>query len=128
MVMIPPAPPHLLPAGLQAMVHNQGSVRQAQKREIGAEAIVGQRLLFTICHQTGCSAENELPPAMLEGMKKSDIVLIRVPHPSGQWLSAVIPLEGFAGRHVRPPDATTRHSVSSGRSWPRSSAPIRSSR
>ncbi len=53
--------------------------------------------MFTICHQNGCTAENEATPQLVEAMKKGVVMVAYATHVSGQPIPYQVPLVGFKG-------------------------------
>jgi invasion protein IalB len=54
MVMVPPTTGIVMPAGMSVVVYNKEQVEKLEKKEkIDDKTLVGQKLMFTICHQNG---------------------------------------------------------------------------
>jgi invasion protein IalB len=97
MVMIPPTQGIIMPAGINVVVYNKEQVEKLQKKEkLEESSIVGQKLMFTICHQNGCTAENEATPQLVDAMKKGVVMVAFATHVSGQPIPYEVPLTGFA--------------------------------
>ncbi len=97
MVMVPPTTGIVMPAGMSVIVYNKEQVDKLEKKEkIDEKTLVGQKLMFTICHQNGCTAENEATPQLIEAMKKGVVMVAYATHVSGQPIPYQVPLVGFA--------------------------------
>lgn len=96
MVMVPPTTGIVMPAGMSVVVYTKDQVDKLQKKEkIEEKDLVGQKLMFTICHQNGCTAENEATPQLLDAMKKGAVMVAFATHVSGQAIPFEVPLVGF---------------------------------
>lgn len=96
MVMVPPTTGIVMPAGMSVVVYSKDQVDKLQKKEkVEDKDLVGQKLMFTICHQNGCTAENEATPQLLDAMKKGAVMVAFATHVSGQPVPYEIPLVGF---------------------------------
>jgi invasion protein IalB len=96
MVMVPPTTGIVMPAGMSVVVYNKEQVEKLEKKEqLDEKTLVGQKLMFTICHQNGCTAENEATPQLVEAMKKGVVMVAYATHVSGQPIPYQVPLVGF---------------------------------
>lgn len=104
MVMVPPTTGIVMPAGMSVVVYTKEQVEKLQKKEkIEEKDIVGQKLMFTICHQNGCTAENEATPQLVEAMKKGVVMVAFATHVTGQPVPYEVPLVGFGTTMTGPP-------------------------
>ncbi len=96
MVMVPPTTGIVMPAGMSVVVYNKEQIDKLEKKEqLDDKTLVGQKLVFTICHQNGCTAENEATPQLVEAMKKGVVMVAYATHVSGQPIPFQVPLVGF---------------------------------
>jgi len=96
MVMVPPTTGIVMPAGMSVVVYNKDQVDRLEKKEkLDEKTLVGQKLMFTICHQNGCTAENEATPQLVDAMKKGVVMVAYATHVSGQPIPYQVPLVGF---------------------------------
>lgn len=96
MVMVPPTTGIVMPAGMSVVVYNKEQVEKLEKKEkIDDKTLVGQKLMFTICHQNGCTAENEATPQLVDAMKKGVVMVAYATHVTGQPIPYQVPLVGF---------------------------------
>lgn len=96
MVMVPPTTGIVMPAGMSVVVYNKEQVDKLEKKEkLDEKTLVGQKLMFTICHQNGCTAENEATPQLVEAMKKGVVMVAYATNVSGQPIPYQVPLVGF---------------------------------
>lgn len=96
MVMVPPTSGIVMPAGMSVVVYDKDQVAKLEKKEqIDQKTLVGQKLMFTICHQNGCTAENEATPQLVEAMKKGVVMVAYATHVTGQPIPYQVPLVGF---------------------------------
>ncbi len=96
MVMVPPTTGIVMPAGMSVVVYDKDQVAKLEKKEqIDQKTLVGQKLMFTICHQNGCTAENEATPQLVEAMKNGVVMVAYATHVSGQPIPYQVPLVGF---------------------------------
>jgi invasion protein IalB len=104
MVMIPPVQGIIMPAGVSVVVYTREQVEKLQKKErLDEKELIGQKLMFTICHQNGCTAENEATPQLLDAMRKGAVMVAFATHPSGQPIPFEVPLTGFAATFAGKP-------------------------
>ena len=97
MVMVPPTQGIIMPAGMSVVVYTKEQVEKLQKKEkLEENTLVGQKLMFTICHQNGCTAENEATPQLIDAMKKGAVMVAFATHVSGQPIPYEVPLIGFS--------------------------------
>lgn len=97
MVMVPPTTGIVMPAGMSVVVYNKEQVEKLEKKEqLDEKSLVGQKLMFTICHQNGCTAENEATPQLIDAMKKGVVMVAYATHVSGKPIPYQVPLVGFA--------------------------------
>ena len=98
MVMVPPTTGIIMPAGMSVVVYSKDQVDKLQKKEkLEEKDLVGQKLIFTICHQNGCTAENEATPQLIDAMKKGAVMVAFATHVTGQPIPYEVPLVGFQG-------------------------------
>ncbi|MGE0630551.1 MAG: invasion associated locus B family protein, partial [Hyphomicrobiaceae bacterium] len=104
MVMVPPAVGLVLPSGIRVTVYNKEQWDKLNKKEkLDEKTLVRQQLVFTMCHQNGCTAENEATPALLDAMKKGVAMVAEARHPTGRVVAFSIPLTGFAATYAGKP-------------------------
>jgi invasion protein IalB len=97
MVMVPSAVGLTIPTGMKVIVYDKAQWEKAQKKEkIDETKLVAQNLVFTMCHQNGCTAENEATPQLVDAMKKGAVMVALAIHVSGRPVSFQVPLNGFA--------------------------------
>ena len=97
MLMVPSAVGLTIPPGMKVFVYTKEQWEKIQKKEqIDESQVVQQGLLFTMCHQNGCTAENEATPQLIEAMKKGAAMVALAIHVSGRPVSFEVPLTGFA--------------------------------
>ena len=97
MVMVPPTTGIVMPAGMSVVVYSKEQVEKLQKKDkIDEKDLVGQKLVFTICHQNGCTAENEATPQLVDAMKKGAVMVAFATQVTGQPIPFEVPLVGFA--------------------------------
>ena len=96
MVMVPSAVGLTIPSGMRVVVYTKEQWEQVTKKEkIDETKLPTQSLVFTMCHQNGCTAENEATPALLDAMKKGAVLVAVAIHVSGRPISFEVPLNGF---------------------------------
>ncbi len=104
MVMVPPAVGLVLPVGIRVRVYNKEQWEKVTKKEkVDEKTIPTQNLVFTMCHQNGCTAENEATPALIDGMKKGVAMVAEARHPTGRIVAFSIPLTGFSSTNAGKP-------------------------
>lgn len=97
MIMVPSAVGLTIPAGMRVFVYNAEQWEKAKKNEkIDEKLLIQQNLAFTMCHQNGCTAENEATPGLIEAMKNGASMVAMAIHVSGRPISFEVPLNGFA--------------------------------
>ena len=97
MLMVPSAVGLTIPPGMKVFVYTKEEWEKLQKKEAIDESKVAQQsLLFTMCHQNGCTAENEATPQLVEAMKKGAAMVALAIHVTGRPVSFEVPLTGFA--------------------------------
>ena len=96
MIMVPSAVGLTIPTGMRVFVYTKEQWEKVSKKEKVDEATLpSQDLRFTMCHQNGCTAENEATPALLDAMKKGAVLVALAIHVSGRPISFEVPLTGF---------------------------------
>ena len=96
MIMVPSAVGLTIPTGMRVFVYTKEQWEKAQKKEaVDEKTLVTQDLRFTMCHQNGCTAENEATPGLVEAMKKGAAMVAMAIHVSGRPISFEVPLNGF---------------------------------
>ncbi len=97
MIMVPSAVGLTIPAGMRVFVYKADQWEKAKKNEkIDDKTLVQQNLAFTMCHQNGCTAENEATPGLIEAMKTGAAMVAMAIHVSGRPISFEVPLNGFS--------------------------------
>ena len=96
MVMVPSAVGLTIPTGMRVFVYTKEQWELVTKKEkVDETKLPSQDLRFTMCHQNGCTAENEATPALLDAMKKGAVLVALAIHVSGRPVSFEVPLTGF---------------------------------
>lgn len=104
MLMVPSAVGLTIPAGMRVFVYTAEQWEKAKKNErVDEKTLVQQNLAFTMCHQNGCTAENEATPGLLEAMKTGAAMVAMAIHVSGRPISFEVPLNGFAATFAGQP-------------------------
>ncbi len=102
MVMVPLG--MAIPPGLHTKVVSADLWAKAQKNEkIDDSKIAGSKMQFTLCHPAGCTAELEVTPELLGGMKTGGGLLVYAVNAAGQVIVFPIPLTGFTAALDGPP-------------------------
>lgn len=97
MLMVPSAVGLTIPPGMKVFVYTKEQWEKLQKKEkVDEKTVAQQNLLFTMCHQNGCTAENEATPQLVEAMKKGATMVALAIHVTGRPVSFEVPLVGFA--------------------------------
>ncbi len=97
MVMVPSAVGLRIPSGMRVFVYDKAHWTKLQKKEkVDFNTLPSQRLVFTMCHQNGCTAENEATPQLIEAMKGGAVMLVMAIHVSGRPIPFRVPLNGFS--------------------------------
>ena len=118
MVMVPPAVGIVIPAGMRVYVYTKEQLEKLQKKEKFDEAQVAfQDLAFTMCHQNGCTAENEATPRLVKSMQEGAAMMALVRHPSGQMVPFQLPLVGFGPTLAGKPVDNTVYKEQRGKLW-----------
>lgn len=98
MLMIPAAVGLTIPPGMKVFVYSKDQWEKLQKKEkIDETQVVQQSLVFTMCHQNGCTAENEATPQLVKAMKEGAAMVALAIHVTGRPVSFEVPLTGFNG-------------------------------
>lgn len=96
MVMVPPNAGLIMPAGMSVIVYSKEQVEKLQRREkLEEKDLTGQNLMFTVCQQGGCTAENEATPQLVAAMKTGHVMMAYATHVSGQPIPFELSLNGF---------------------------------
>ncbi len=96
MLMVPAAVGLTIPPGMKVFVYTKEEWEKLQKKEqIDESKVAQQSLLFTMCHQNGCTAENEATPQLVAAMKKGAAMVALAIHVTGRPVSFEVPLTGF---------------------------------
>lgn len=110
MVMVPPAVGIVIPAGMRIYVYSKEQLDKLQNKEkIDESQVAFQDLAFTMCHQNGCTAENEATPQLLKAMREGAGMMALVRHPSGQMVPFQMPLVGFSSTLAGKPVDNTEY-------------------
>lgn len=97
MLMVPSAVGLTIPPGMKVFIYDRDQWDKLQKKErIDESKVVQQSLIFTMCHQNGCTAENEATPQLIQAMKTGAAMVALAIHVSGRPVSFEVPLTGFA--------------------------------
>lgn len=118
MVMVPPAVGIVIPAGMRIYVYSKDQLDKLQKKEkVDESQVPFQDLAFTMCHQNGCTAENEATPQLLKAMREGAGMMALVRHPSGQMVPFQLPLVGFATTLAGKPVDNNLYKEQRGKLW-----------
>ena len=118
MVMVPSAVGLTIPTGMRVFVYTKEQWEKVTKKEKVDEATLpSQDLRFTMCHQNGCTAENEATPALLDAMKKGAVLVALAIHVSGRPVSFEVPLNGFGGTFTGAPIDNKIYNDERGKLW-----------
>jgi len=102
MVMVPLG--MMLTPGLHVKVLSKDLWAKAAKNEkIDDSKIAGNKLVFTLCHPAGCTAEIEATPEIVAQMKDGGGIVVYAVNAAGQIIAFPIPLVGFAAALDGPP-------------------------
>jgi invasion protein IalB len=80
----------------------------SKKEQIDETKIVFERAPFITCFE-GCSAEVEATPDTLNKMKLGSLILVRFVAPTGQSVTRMLPLQGFAEAFTGKPADIAQH-------------------
>ena len=118
MIMVPSAVGLTIPTGMRVFVYTKEQWEKVTKKEKVDEATLpSQDLRFTMCHQNGCTAENEATPALLDAMKKGAVLVALAIHVSGRPVSFEVPLNGFGGTFTGAPIDNKIYNDERGKLW-----------
>jgi invasion protein IalB len=95
MVMLPLG--MALPPGMQAGVYSKDMWEKIQKGEkVDDSKLTPIKLLYTLCHSAGCTAETEATPELLKEIEGGSGMIIYAVNGNGQPIAFPIPLNGFS--------------------------------
>ena len=118
MIMVPPAVGLVIPAGMRVYVYSKEQLDKLQKKEKFDESQVAfQDLVFTMCHQNGCTAENEATPQLVKAMQEGAAMMALTRHPSGQMVPFQLPLVGFGPTLAGKPVNNDTYKEQRGKLW-----------
>ena len=104
MIMIPAAVGIAIPPGMRVFVYTKDQWAKVQaKEQVDEKALVSQELRFTMCHQNGCTAENQADPKVIQAMQTGAVMAVMAIHVSGRPMSFEVPLNGFDQIYKGPP-------------------------
>ena len=118
MIMVPSAVGLTIPSGMRVFVYTADQWEKAKKNEkIDEKTLASQDLRFTMCHQNGCTAENEATPGLLEAMKTGATMVAMAIHVSGRPISFEVPLTGFPATFTGKPIDNTLYNTERAKLW-----------
>jgi invasion protein IalB len=118
MIMVPPAVGIVIPAGMRVYVYSKEQLDKLQKKEqVDESQVAFQDLAFTMCHQNGCTAENEATPQLLKAMREGAGMMALVRHPSGRMVPFQMPLVGFSTTIAGKPVNNDEYKKQRGMLW-----------
>jgi invasion protein IalB len=95
MVMVPLG--MALPPGIRAAVYTKEQWEKAAKNEkIDDKTLKPLDLKYALCHPSGCTAEMEATPELIESMKTGGGIMIIAMNAAAQPIGFPVPLEGFS--------------------------------
>jgi invasion protein IalB len=102
MVMVPLG--MALPPGLRAAVYTKEQWAQAAKNEkIDEKTIKPISLKYSLCHASGCTAEIEATPDIIEQMKVGGGIMVIAMNAGAQPIGFPVPLDGFVEAYAGKP-------------------------
>lgn len=102
MVMVPLG--MAIPAGLKAAVYTKDMWAKAQKNEkIDEKQLKPVDLKYTLCHQSGCTAEAEATKELVDQLKAGGGLMVFAINAAGQPIAFPVPLDGFVSAHAGAP-------------------------
>ena len=118
MLMVPSAVGLTIPPGMKVFVYNKDEWEKLQKKEkIDESKVVQQSLIFTMCHQNGCTAENEATPQLIAAMKSGAAMVALAIHVTGRPVSFEVPLTGFQATMEGKPVDNKLYQEQRGKLW-----------
>jgi len=118
MIMVPSAVGLTIPTGMKVFVYKKEQWEKVQKQEkIEEKDLVSQNLAFTMCHQNGCTAENEATPALVAAMKGGAVMVAMAIHVSGRPISFEVPLNGFGSTITGAPIDNALYNTERAKLW-----------
>jgi invasion protein IalB len=94
----------LIQPGMRVSIYPKQLWEQAQKNEkIDETKLKSFGLVYTLCHPTGCTAEIEAPPELINELKSSGGLIIFTINPTGEAVEFSIPLTGFDQSYAGSP-------------------------
>lgn len=95
MIMVPLG--MALPPGIRAAVYTKEQWEKAAKNEkIDDKTLKPIDLKYALCHPSGCTAEVEATPELIESMKTGGGLMVIAMNAAAQPIGFPVPLEGFA--------------------------------
>jgi invasion protein IalB len=102
MVMVPLG--MAIPPGLKAAVYSKDQWAKATKNEkIDDKELKPIDLKFSLCHQSGCTAEVEATKDIVDQMKTGGGIMILAMNAAAQPIGFPVPLDGFAEAYAGKP-------------------------
>lgn len=102
MIMVPLG--MALPPGLKAAVYSKDQWAKAAKNEkIDDKDLKPIDLKFSLCHQSGCTAETEATKDLIEQMKTGGGIMVLAMNAAAQPIGFPVPLDGFAEAYAGKP-------------------------
>jgi invasion protein IalB len=102
MVMVPLG--MALPAGVRAAVYTQDQwTKAANNEKIDEKELKPIKLVYSLCHAAGCTAEVEATPDLIKQMKTGGGLMILAVNAGAQPIGFPVPLSGFAEAHDGKP-------------------------
>ncbi len=98
-------------AGIRAVVYPKDLWEKAQKQEkIDDSKLKPQKLIYTICHPAGCTAEMEASKEMLTDMRAAGGMMVFAVNAGGQIIAFPVPATGFAETYDGQPVDNEKYS------------------
>ncbi len=109
MVMVPLG--MLLQAGMRANLYPKDVWEKAQKKEkIDETKLKSIKLVYTLCHPAGCTAETELTPELLSDLKTDGGLVVFAINAAGAPVGFPVPLVGFDQSYAGAPVDAQKYS------------------
>ena len=102
MIMVPLG--MALPPGVKAAVYTKDQWAKAAKNEkIDETTLKPIDLKFSLCHQSGCTAETDATPEIVEQMKTGGGIMVLAMNAAAQPIGFPVPLDGFTDAFAGKP-------------------------
>jgi len=87
-------------AGIRAVIYPKELWEKAQKKEkIDDSQLKPQKLVYTICHPAGCTAEMEASPELIKDMRTAGGMMVFAVNAGGQIIAFPVPATGFGATY-----------------------------